>query len=155
MPRIHCRTTQTRCLQTVKMSWCVLPISRPDTHLVHGLTQPSHSTGIALLKHRQRCDPSPVDPQIRKRCGARGVIGHDPGRGIVPTDNSAVSRSYMPAFAKLKPSLADVRPWLDRDEIPVTLSSIVKWLLDPVTSVVGYRRQTRTCWDGKCVTRKR
>jgi len=102
MPRIHCRTAQTHCLQTMKMSWCVLPISRPDTHLVHGLTQPSHSTGIALLKHRQRCDPSPVDPQIRKRCGARGVIGHDPGRGIVPTDNSAASRSYMPARSRYK-----------------------------------------------------
>lgn len=53
---------------------------------------------------------------------ARGeVIVHDSGREIVPTDNSAASWSYMLAFAEAKPSLADVRTCLERDEIPVAM----------------------------------
>jgi hypothetical protein len=53
---------------------------------------------------------------------ARGeLIRHESGRELVLTDNSPASWSYMLAYAKVKPSLEDIRHQLDRDEIPVAM----------------------------------
>jgi hypothetical protein len=61
---------------------------------------------------------------IRKseRGFARGqVIQHESGRQIVLTDNSPASWSYMLAFAKARPSLKDIRAYLEQDKVPVAM----------------------------------
>jgi len=69
-----------------------------------------------------------TDPKLpllirkKERGVARGeIIRHESGRELVLTDNSPASWSYMLAFAKEKPSIEDIRGFLKRDEIPVSM----------------------------------
>lgn len=68
-------------------------------------------------------EPSlPLLVRKREQGIARGeVILHESGRKLVLTDNSPASWSYMLAFAKTKPSLEDIRGYLERDEVPVAM----------------------------------
>jgi hypothetical protein len=69
-----------------------------------------------------------TDPKLpllirkREKGVARGeIIRHVTGRELVLTDNSPASWSYMLAFAGEKPSIEDIRVFLERDEIPVSM----------------------------------